>query len=76
MGGHTLIISEIDYSANATAPIWKLNSTVPSAVRVLNREMMIDSQMTDASDGGLFRMRWPVNKDSVWSLVPKEKMPL
>jgi hypothetical protein len=76
MGGHTLIISEIDYSANATAPIWKLNSTVPSAVRVLNREMMIDSQMTDASIGGLFRMRWPVSKDGVWSLIPKDKMPL
>jgi hypothetical protein len=76
MGGHTLIISEINYTLTSSAPIWKLSSTVPSAVRELSREMMIDQSMTDASIGGLFRMRWPVERNGIWSLIPKDEMPL
>jgi hypothetical protein len=74
-GGHTMIISEIDYQARDRAPIWKLSSTVPQAVRKLALEMMLDSNMTAKEYGGLFRLRWPVQRAGKWELVAKDQMP-
>jgi len=75
-GGHTMIISEIDYNQKLSAPIWKLSSTVPATVRKLYKEIMVDSEITNKESGGLFRMRWPIKQAQSWSLVPKEEMPL
>lgn len=75
LGGHTQIIAQIDYSGSA-APIRKYSSTVPSAIRVLDDEIMFDSDATSKEDGGIVRMRWPVKADGTWSLVPKKEMPL
>ncbi len=75
-GGHTMIISKIDYNQIEAAPIWKLSSTVPAKVRKLFEEVMVDSSMTGRDYGGLFRMRWPVFKNGKWSLIDKDKMPL
>lgn len=75
-GGHTMIISAIDYKGKLSAPIWKLSSTVPMQVRVLAKEIMVDQAITNEQDGGLFRMRWPVKKAGKWELIPKEDMPL
>lgn len=74
-GGHTMIISEINYDGTST-PIRKLSSTVPAQIRKLYNEVMIDQTMTDKESGGLFRMRWPVKKENRWSLISKEEMPL
>ena len=73
-GGHTMIISKIDYSGK-DAPIWKLSSTVPSEIRVLYEEIMLDQSATDISSGGLIRMRWPKKVNNKWQLVAKNQMP-
>lgn len=75
-GGHTMIISDIDYEQKRTSPIWKLSSTVPAQVRELFEEPMMDSQITDKDSGGLFRFRWPYKNNGEWNLTPRVKMPL
>jgi hypothetical protein len=75
-GGHTMIINKIDYSSTLSAPIYKLSSTVPSAVRTLYEQIMIDSTAIDEQSGGLFRMRWPKLENGKWTLIPKKLMPL
>lgn len=75
-GGHTMIISEIDYDGVKSAPIWKLSSTVPASVKMLYEEIMLNESITSKEYGGLFRMRWPVLVDNKWELIAKEDMPL
>ncbi len=75
-GGHTMIISKIDYSNKLSAPIYKLSSTVPAQVRTLQKEIMIDQEITFKDNGGLFRMRWPMLENGNWKLKAKREMPL
>lgn len=74
-GGHTMIISEIDYQNNLSAPIWKLSSTMPSEVRALYKEMMADNENVSMEAGGFLRMRWPSYQNGKWELTPKKQMP-
>lgn len=73
-GGHTMIISEINYDDQTKAPIMKLSSTVPAAVRELFEQVMSDGVITDKKDGGLVRMRWPIKVNGHWELMPKKSM--
>jgi hypothetical protein len=74
-GGHTMVISEIDYDNVGDAPIKKLSSTMPPMVRVLMDEMMIDAEATAETFGGFIRFRWPQKINGKWELVAKENMP-
>jgi hypothetical protein len=74
-GGHTMVISEIDYESVGDAPIKKLSSTMPPMVRVLMDEMMIDAEATAETSGGFIRLRWPKKINGKWELVEKENMP-
>jgi|GEM_PF-4240732 len=75
LGGHTRIVSEINYSGKK-APIVVLSSTVPTRVRKLYKEMLTNSKNVEIKAGGILRMRWPYKKSGRWYLRRKKNMPL
>jgi hypothetical protein len=74
LGHHTQIISKLDFSGES-APIWLLQSTMPSMIRVLSEEVMMDPAPTDKALGGVVQMRWPVYQNGKWLLTPRNLMP-
>ncbi len=73
-GNHVRVISKINYDGSG-APILKLSSTIPSKVRVLQEEVLLDMKSIPADLGGFMKFRWPVKKGSNWALLPAREMP-
>src|SRR5690606_20169149 len=56
-------------------PLSLLSSTMPKAVRLLHKNVLLDGSNVNEQEGGLVRMRWPIRSGAGWALVPREEMP-
>jgi hypothetical protein len=73
--GHAKIISETHYDEVTELPFYTLASTTPRSVRLLIKETFVDQEWPLHKTKDVLAFRWPILKNSTWSLKPSSEHP-
>ncbi len=74
LSSHAEIISHVSKDLSEV-PVTTISSSVPRAVRIMNKRSFLDQYSVKASLGGFMRFRWPVKTSSGWKMIAGESMP-
>ncbi len=72
--GHVRVFSLIDFESDKF-PLMTLSSTLPTEIRVMNKELFMNSYWPEESVSGIMAMRWPIKKKGRWKLKSSDKHP-